>query len=533
MGFHSRTTKIGHNNLFQYSMAESKTKGKRWIADILGSTSVFCTLAMIGYLKEGEKYKNSEQAQDQMEQTLSSKVLHTQNLISENLACKYNSSRLWRNINQIFEDTHHRFPTIHPFAKKIAFCSGADPESDEIGVESYVEEIAKKKKKDISDENQKKFAWRYFYTGVSPDKYSTETLSQMVVFGGSKSKTLADEICAYMGIPAGKISSTTFADGEVFINVKQEMRGRDCFVVIPTIDNDSVVELLLSVSTLRRASAKCITAIIPYFGYARQDQRGGFRREPIAAADIANMLEEMGVDRVIALDLHSPQIQGFFKPTTVVDHLTAAAMIASYFKRELVEFRDESVPLAADEKKSKQVVVVASHEGQVRRARLFREHLARETKLPIHMAMVSKFKDEDDNTVHTILGDVKDSTCIIIDDLVDTASTIVTTTELLKEQGADKVYAFATHARFSSGGDIRIHNTKDLEYIVVTNSIPMLDSGTRLLDSPKIRVISIAPLIGEAVLNISSGSVSSLVSDGKPLSGNAIISEKDQHNRLP
>ncbi|TFJ82441.1 hypothetical protein NSK_006267 [Nannochloropsis salina CCMP1776] len=425
-------------------------------------------------------------------------------------------------------------------------------EGDEREVEEgwYASEVAERLARRTSRTFEElKAKWRW--SAAEGPRQDPATISNLVVFSGSSHPLLAEEICDYLNIPVGNSVVKRFADGEVFIRILQEIRGRDCFVIIPTNSNDNVIELLLSISTMRRASAKRITAVIPYFGYARQDQRTPFRREPIAAADIARMLEEVGVDRVVSVDLHSGQIQGFFSPRVPVDHLTPAAAAAAYFVENVPDFKRHALHPAGVSSSSRytvlnratslgpcpMVTVVAPHEGQVRRARIFRERLSKllGPQVSVDMAMVSKFRDADGRIFRQLIGDVTGRTCIIVDDLLDTGKTLATTVDLLKGEGADRVYGFATHARFSRDGQKRVQECENLQFVVVTNTMPLEGGKSRAIEihplHDKIHQLSVAPLIAEAILNIHDcGSVSSVVAGDQEMQS---VLEKSASNREP
>lgn len=411
-----------------------------------------------------------------------------------------------------------------------------EADEHEVEEEVYANEIADRMARRSNEKFEElKARWRWSAAAHQPVE-DPRTIPNLVVFSGSSHPMLAEEVCDYLDIPVGKSVVKRFADGEVFIRILQEIRGRDCFIIIPTNSNDNVIELLLSISTMQRASAKRITAVIPYFGYARQDQRTPFRREPIAAADIARMLEEVGVDRVVSVDLHSGQIQGFFSPRVPVDHLTPAAVAAAYFVDNVPAFnrhaRHPEVPTSSADGSSRHnalnrlatlgpqplVTVIAPHEGQVRRARIFRERLSKllGPHVSVDMALVSKFRDANGHVLRQLVGDVQGRTCIIVDDLLDTGKTLATTVDLLKGEGADSIYGFATHARFSKDGQQRVQDCANLEFVVVTNTMPLEGSKSRAIEihpvHNKIHQLSVAPLIAEAILNIHDcGSVSSVV----------------------
>jgi len=286
---------------------------------------------------------------------------------------------------------------------------------------------------------------------------------------------LAREICEKTGIHLGEIDVGHFADGEVKVIVKENVRGDDAFIIQSTSTpvNDNLMELLIIADALRRASAKRVTAVIPYYGYGRQDRktRG---REPITAKLVANLITEAGVDRVLTMDLHAPQIQAFFD--LPLDHLTAVPLMSRYF----------------NEKRIPNPVIVAPDVGGVTRARLLAEAMS------APMAIVDKRRPEPNVAeVLNIIGKVSGKTAIIIDDMIDTGGSIVGVTKALLEQGAASVSACCSHPVFS-GTAIERLAAAPLEEIVVTNTIPLAaDHGCA-----KLKVLSVAPLLGEAVTRI-------------------------------
>ncbi|MEW6547542.1 MAG: ribose-phosphate pyrophosphokinase [Bacillota bacterium] len=300
--------------------------------------------------------------------------------------------------------------------------------------------------------------------------------ADLQLFAGGANIPLALEVAEYLGIPLGAMELKRFADGEVRVMITESVRGHDCFVIQPTSRpvNENLVELLVIIDALRRASARRITAVVPYYGYARQDRK--FRgREPITAKLVANLLTVAGVDRVLTMDLHAGQIQGFFD--IPVDHLTAAPLLADYFRQK--DLGD--------------VVVVSPDVGGVARARGLAERLG------APLAIVDKRRPEPNVAeVMNVIGRVTGKVAIIMDDIVDTGGTLVESAEALMGRGAKAVYACCTHAILSGEAPRRIQEST-LEELVMTNTI---DQRGRL--GPKLKVISVAPLLGEAIRRIHS-----------------------------
>ncbi|MDI6893934.1 MAG: ribose-phosphate pyrophosphokinase [Bacillota bacterium] len=300
--------------------------------------------------------------------------------------------------------------------------------------------------------------------------------AELQLFAGGANVPLALEVSEYLGIPLGGMELKRFADGEARVMIMESVRGHDCFVIQPTSRpvNENLVELLIIIDALRRASAWRITAVIPYYGYARQDRK--FRgREPITAKLVANLLTVAGVDRVVTMDLHAGQIQGFFD--IPVDHLTAAPLLADYFRQKGLE----------------DIVVVSPDVGGVARARGLAERLG------APLAIVDKRRPEPNVAeAMNVIGRVAGKVAIIMDDIVDTGGTLVESAAALRDRGAKALYACCTHAILSGDGPRRIHESL-LEELVITNTI---DQRGRL--GPKLKVISVAPLLGEAIRRIHS-----------------------------
>ncbi|MGI9101106.1 MAG: ribose-phosphate diphosphokinase [Terriglobales bacterium] len=299
---------------------------------------------------------------------------------------------------------------------------------------------------------------------------------KLKIFCGTANPALADEICQFLGIPRGQAGITRFQDGEKYVQVMENVRGSDVFVLQPTsypVD-EHIMELLLMIDALKRASARRITPVIPYFGYARQDRKDK-PRSPISSKLVADLLTTAGADRALIVDLHAPQIQGFFN--IPVDHLFASPVLVSYF-------RDLNLP---------NLTVISPDAGGVERARFFAK------KMDSALAIVDKRRIETDVTeVMHVIGDVTGRTCLILDDIIDTAGTLVKTAYALLESGADKVYACASHPVLSGPALERISKSP-LVQVVVTNTIPLSEAGR---NEPKIKVLSIAGLIARAIQSI-------------------------------
>eukprot|EP00531_Pseudo-nitzschia_arenysensis_P004393 CAMPEP_0116130366 /NCGR_PEP_ID=MMETSP0329-20121206/8431_1 /TAXON_ID=697910 /ORGANISM="Pseudo-nitzschia arenysensis, Strain B593" /LENGTH=515 /DNA_ID=CAMNT_0003624719 /DNA_START=100 /DNA_END=1647 /DNA_ORIENTATION=- len=305
------------------------------------------------------------------------------------------------------------------------------------------------------------------------------------LFSGNGNLALSLEICRHLNISLGKATVGRFADGEANIVVHENVRGKDCYVIQPTCPpvNDNIMELLLMVSTLRRASARRITVVIPYYGYARQDRKMQ-ARVPISAADVARLIEAMGVDRVIAVDLHCGQIQGFFGPRVPVDNLDGGIVGLDYFGS-----KDLHNP-----------VVVSPDAGGVYRAKKFKEGLMHKYDMQdIGLAMIVKQRARA-GLVDTmdLVGDVKNCDCILVDDMIDTAGTLCKAADVLIENGARRVFAFASHGLLSGPGNDRLANSK-MEEIVILNTIP---SSPQREANEKLTMLSVAPLLAQAIFNV-------------------------------
>jgi len=296
------------------------------------------------------------------------------------------------------------------------------------------------------------------------------------VFSGNAHPALAREICEQLNVPLGQAYVGRFPDGEVRLQILENVRGADVFVIQPTCRqvNDNLMELLILMDAFRRASAQRITAVIPYYGYARQDRKDR-PRVPISSKVVADLLTSAGADRVLALDLHAGQIQGFFN--IPVDHLYATPVTVNYFRKL----------------KLKNLVIVSPDPGGVERARSF----AKKMKAPL--AIIDK-RREDAHVVEmfNVIGDVVGKTCLIVDDMIDTGGTLVRGAQALLDKGAEKVFACCTHGVFA-GDAINKINASRLEQVVTTNSIPLTPEGGKC---SKIKVLSVARLLAEAIRSI-------------------------------
>jgi ribose-phosphate pyrophosphokinase len=308
----------------------------------------------------------------------------------------------------------------------------------------------------------------------------------MKLVAGNSNRPLAEAIAAYLGIPMARCQVKRFADMEVFVEIQENVRGEDVFVVQSTSypANDHLMELLIIIDALRRASARRVTAVIPYFGYARQDRKPG-PRTPISAKLVANLITRAGVDRILSLDLHAGQIQGFFD--IPVDNLFAAPVMV----RDIKERLDGGSRM-----------VVSPDVGGVVRARA----LAKRIDAPL--AIVDKRRERaGESEVMNIIGDVEGRSCILVDDIVDSGGTLCNAAEALLKNGAREVYAYITHGVLSGGAVARIASSK-LKQLVITDSI-MPTEAVKVAGN--IRVVTIAPLIGEAIgRTAAESSVSSL-----------------------
>ena len=311
--------------------------------------------------------------------------------------------------------------------------------------------------------------------------------SDFMVFTGNANPGMAQEIVTHLGTTLGAADVGCFSDGEVAVEIKQNVRARDVFVVQSTCapTNNNLMELLVMVDALKRASAERICAVIPYFGYARQDRRPRSSRVPITAKVVANMLQAVGVERVLTMDLHADQIQGFFD--IPVDNIYATPVLLNDLRQKNYE----------------DLIVVSPDVGGVVRARA----LAKE--LGCDLAIIDKRRPKANvSEVMHVIGDIDGRNCVIMDDMIDTAGTLVKAAEVLKQRGAKNVYAYCSHPIFSGPALERIGNGAALDEVVVTNTIPLSPAAQQC---GKIRQLSVAGLFAETIHRISTGdSVSSL-----------------------
>ena len=314
-------------------------------------------------------------------------------------------------------------------------------------------------------------------------------LFNTVLFTGNANPALSNEMARSLGVELGKASVGRFSDGEVTVELHQNVRARDVFVVQSTCapTNENLMELLIMVDALKRASARRITAVIPYFGYARQDRRPRSMRVPISAKVVANLLETVGVERVLTMDLHADQIQGFFD--IPVDNIYASPMLLS-------DLKSKAYP---------DLVVVSPDVGGVVRARALAKQMG------CDLAIIDKRRPKANvSEVMHVIGEIDGRNCVIMDDMIDTAGTLVKAAEVLKERGAKRVYAYCTHPILSGPAVERIAGSQ-LDEVVITNTIPLADAARAC---KKIRQLSVAFLFAETIRRISDGeSVTSLFAE--------------------
>ena len=296
------------------------------------------------------------------------------------------------------------------------------------------------------------------------------------IFSGSSNPVLASDVCKYLGIPLGGANIERFPDGEKFVRVEDDVRGRDCFVVQSTCDpvDEHLVELLIFLDCLRRASASRITAVIPYFGYARQDRKDE-GRVPITAKLVANMITTAGADRVLAIDLHTHQLQGFFD--IPVDHLTGELVLVKYFR----------------DRKISNLMVVSPDVGNMKIASEYAAYLGGDLAI-VHKRRVSGSEVE----AQEIIGDVRGRNILMFDDIISTAGTVCSAATLIKERGAEKVYVGATHGIFAAQALDRLSQAP-IDQLVVTNTIPQNETSKKI---GNIKVLSVAAMLGEAIKRI-------------------------------
>ncbi|MEK7851699.1 MAG: ribose-phosphate pyrophosphokinase [Deltaproteobacteria bacterium] len=310
-------------------------------------------------------------------------------------------------------------------------------------------------------------------------------MEKLKLFSGTSNRPLAQEMCDSLGIPIGKAAIKRFSDSEIFFQVEENVRGADVFVVQSTCypGNDNLMELLIMIDAMKRASADRITAVLPYYGYARQDRKVA-PRTPITAKLVADLITTAGADRMLCMDLHAGQIQGFFN--IPVDHLYATPVILDYIKKH---FDDD-------------IVIVSPDAGGVERARAFAK------MLNCSLAIIDKRRTAPNVAeVMNIIGEVEGKVAILVDDMVDTAGTLAQGAKAIKDNGAKKVYACSTHPVLSGPAISRIEQSV-MEELVVTNTIPLSKDGAAC---SKIKVLSVASILAEAIKRIYVGdSVSSL-----------------------
>ena len=296
------------------------------------------------------------------------------------------------------------------------------------------------------------------------------------IFSGSSNPALASDVCKYLGIPVGGAQIDRFPDGEKVIRVEDDVRGRDCFVVQSTCEpvDEHLVELLIYLDCLRRASASRITAVIPYFGYARQDRKDE-GRVPITAKLVANLITTAGADRVLAIDLHAKQLQGFFD--IPVDHLTGELVLNKYFR----------------DKKINNLTVVSPDVGNMKIAARYAEHLGGELAI-VYKKRFSGSKVE----ANEMIGEVEGRNILMCDDIIATAGTVCSAAGLLKERGAEKIYVGATHGIFALQALERLAEAP-IEEVVVTDTVPSSEQAKKV---DRVKVLSVAAMLGEAIKRI-------------------------------
>jgi len=303
-------------------------------------------------------------------------------------------------------------------------------------------------------------------------------MNQVKIFGGRAHPELTQKVCGYLGLPRGEIKTKTFPDGEIFCKIEEDVRGRDVFLVQPTCPpvNDNLMELLIMIDSFMRASAERITAVIPYFGYARQDRKDE-GRVPITAKLAANLITRAGASRVLAMDLHAAQIQGFFD--IPVDHLYSAPVLDSH----LLELNLDP----------EQIVVVSPDEGSIKRAL---QHLNR---LGGHLAIIDKRRSDAESitTEHIIGAPVEGRTALIFDDMISTGGSITGAAKVMHEHGAKQIFLAATHG-ILCGDAIEKLQADFIDRVILTDTIPL--APEKAID--KITVLSVAPLLGEAIKRI-------------------------------
>ncbi len=300
-------------------------------------------------------------------------------------------------------------------------------------------------------------------------------VGKLKLFGGNANKELAMEIAKVLKVPLGKMEISKFSDGEIYVRILESVRGADVFIVQPTCSdvNEHLIELLIIVDAMKRSSPARINVVVPYYGYCRQE-RQALPREPITAKLVANLLTKAGIDRIICVDLHANQIQGYFDLPS--ENLYAMPLLAKHLKG----------------KKIKDAVIVSPDMGGAKRAR----YLAKKLGVPIAVIDKRRPKHNEAEVMH-IIGDVKEKNCIIIDDIVDTAGTITTAAKALKKAKCKDVYVCATHPLMSGAATDRLEKAP-IKEVIVTNTVPL----SRQKRMKKLKIISIAPLLAESIKRI-------------------------------
>jgi ribose-phosphate pyrophosphokinase len=315
-------------------------------------------------------------------------------------------------------------------------------------------------------------------------------MDKLTIFTGNANVKLAQDICKYLKVQLGDALVSRFSEGEIRVKINENVRGKDVFVIQPTCppSNDNLVELLIMIDALKRASSARITAVIPYYGYARQDRKDQ-PRVPITAKLVANLLTSAGSDRILTVDLHAGQIQGFFD--IPMDHLFAINVFVEYFTKL----------------KLKDIVVVSPDVGGIKMARAYAKRLSAQ------LAIVDKRRISPEQTeAMNILGEVNNHNCIIVDDLIATGSSMVEAAQALKKAGAKEIYAAVVHGVLS-GNALKLIEKSNLRELLITDTIPF----TRKKECPRIKVLSVASLLGEAIKRIhKEESVSCLFDEAKP-----------------
>ena len=305
--------------------------------------------------------------------------------------------------------------------------------------------------------------------------------SNMMVFTGNANPRLAMDIAGYLSLPLGKVTVGRFSDGEIMVDISENVRSRDVFIIQPICApvNDNLMELLIMADALRRASAASITAVIPYMGYARQDRRPRSARVPITAKMVANMISAVGIDRAVTVDLHADQIQGFFD--IPLDNVYASPVLLGDIWKQ----------------KHPNLMVVSPDVGGVVRARALAKRLDDTT-----LAIIDKRRpNPNESEIMNIIGDVRGKNCVIIDDLVDTAGTLCHAADALKEHGAEKVFAYCTHPVLS-GNAVKNIEGSSLDEMVTTDTIPLKSNAAAC---KKIRQLSVAAMLAESIRRICEG----------------------------